>query len=53
MENWTAGKKVLWKWNSEVYNIERIIGEQVILKNVKDGSITKQPKSELIYIYNL
>lgn len=53
MEKWEKGKFVLWKWNQEVYVIENVIEDNVVMKNIKDDSSTKQPKSDLIYIYNL
>jgi hypothetical protein len=54
MEKWEKGKHVLFKWNQEVYKIVNIISDQkIVLENIKDGSITSQPKEELIYIYNL
>lgn len=53
MEKWEKGKYVLLKWNAEVYKIINVIENNVVIKNIKDDSITKQPKEELIYIYNM
>lgn len=48
-----AGRKVLNKWDNEVYEIIHEVWGKYVIKNIKCGTRTKVEKHEVILINNM
>jgi len=53
MEKWEVGSYVFFKWAQEVCKIVKVTENHFIIQNIKDGSLYKESKEELLYIYNM